>query len=57
MLKICIVQIITLLLHSFLIEVIMQKRGNSLLEEYVSKTIGLKFKEKDSNTDLVKDLP
>ena len=35
----------------------MQKRGNCMLEDYVSKTIGLTFKEKCSGKDLVKNLP
>ena len=35
----------------------MQKGGNNALEEYVSKTIGLTFKEKCSGQDLAKDLP
>ena len=35
----------------------MQKEGNCLLEEYVSKTIGLTFSRKDFTRDLVKGLP
>jgi len=35
----------------------MQKKGNQLLEEYVSKTIGLTFKKNDSEKNLLKDLP
>ena len=35
----------------------MQKEGNYLLEEYVSKTIGLTFSRKGSAKDLIKGLP
>jgi DNA-binding MarR family transcriptional regulator len=35
----------------------MQKKSNCILEEYVSKTIGLSFTDKGSAKDLVKGLP
>lgn len=35
----------------------MQNKGNRILEDYVSKTIGLTFRDKKLATDMVKDLP
>lgn len=35
----------------------MQKEGNSLIEEYVEKTIGLRFRHKGDANELVKALP
>ena len=35
----------------------MQNKGNCLIEEYIGKTIGLSFKEKESVNELAKKLP
>jgi DNA-binding MarR family transcriptional regulator len=35
----------------------MQNEGNSLIEEYIGKTIGLSFRDKGSANELVKSLP
>jgi DNA-binding MarR family transcriptional regulator len=53
----CISHTITLTLHSFHIWVIMQNKGNCLIEEYIGKTIGLGFRYKGSANELVKSLP
>ena len=44
-------------MHSFRRLVTMRNKGNTMIEEYISKIVGLRFSEKGSANELVKSLP